>query len=164
MPTATDCPCGSGRALADCCGPIIDGSRPAPTAEALMRSRYSAYVTGDIKFIENSLAQKKRHKFDHDSALNWSESSQWKGLTIHEVEAGGEEDEQGIVEFTAAFELSGEAQEHRERAQFHREDGAWMYVDGDVMGSTYRREAPKVGRNEPCPCGSGKKFKKCCGR
>ena len=60
---------------------------------------------------------------------------------------------------------SGMPQSLREDAFFRREDGRWYYVDGNVHGQDpYRRETPKIGRNEPCPCGSGKKYKKCCGK
>ncbi|WP_461208710.1 YchJ family protein [Desulfocurvus sp. DL9XJH121] len=160
----SDCPCGSGRALEECCGPALDGTTPAATAEALMRSRYSAYALGNIDYVESTLAPAQRRKFDYEGAKHWSESATWQGLTVHETQDGGEADETGVVEFTAAFELSGTAQEHHEVAKFSRQDGAWVYAGGEVTGTTFRRETPKVGRNEPCPCGSGKKFKKCCGR
>lgn len=162
MSDSKPCPCGSGSDYAQCCGPVISGQAPAQTAEALMRSRYSAYVKGEIDYIEKSLAPEKRKRFDHEGAAQWSEAAQWKGLTIHSAE-GGEGDDVGFVDFTAAFEMQGELEEHREKSKFRREKGEWVYVDGEIVGQTYRRETPKVGRNEPCPCGSGKKFKKCCG-
>lgn len=163
MATATNCPCGSGRALADCCGPHIDGTTPAPTAEALMRSRYSAYATGAIDYIQATLSAESKGRFDYEGAQHWSKNSTWNGLEIHATEAGGESDDTGIVEFTASFETAGTPQQHREVARFIREDGLWVYEDGDMVGTTFRRETPKVGRNEPCPCGSGKKFKHCHG-
>lgn len=164
MATATNCPCGSGRVLADCCGPYIDGTTAAPTAEALMRSRYTAYVNGAIDYIEATLASENKGNFDYEGAEQWSRNSAWKGLEVHETADGSESDDTGMVEFTAIFETGGVPQSHHERARFRREEGLWVYEDGDVMGTTYRRETPKVGRNEPCPCGSGKKFKKCCGK
>jgi len=159
------CPCGSGLAFDACCGPIISGATPAPTALALMRSRYSAYATGAIEHVRNTLCAAQRGDFDHEAATAWSRNSQWLGLEIHATEAGGEADQRGTVDFTASFTLDGVPQQHRERAEFRREDGAWVYEDGQVRGNpTVRRESPKVGRNDPCPCGSGKKFKKCCGQ
>jgi len=161
MSTETACPCGSGKDFAACCGPIIGGA-PAPTAEALMRSRYSAYVKGEIDYIETSLAREKRKRFDAEAAKQWSDNAVWQGLTIHAVEDGGPEDKTGAVEFTAAYETGGQPTQHHEKARFRREGEHWLYVDGEMVGATVRRESPKVGRNDPCPCGSGKKFKKCC--
>jgi SEC-C motif domain protein len=155
------CPCGSGRALDECCGPIVRGEAPAPTAEALMRSRYTAYVLGDLDHIERTQTP---GGWDRESAAAWSSGAQWLGLDIHATEAGGPDDAHGVVEFTARYAMTGEAQQHREKAVFGRRDGAWVYLEGKVSGGEpIRREAPKVGRNEPCPCGSGKKYKKCCG-
>lgn len=165
MTETTNCPCGSGQAYDACCGQYISGTTAAPTAEALMRSRYSAYVLGEIDYVQATLAASHRASFDLEAAQAWSRNSQWLGLEIHAVESGAEGDQSGVVDFTASFALDGMPQQHRERAEFLREDGSWVYGDGEVKGNpTVRREAPKVGRNEPCPCGSGKKFKKCCGR
>ena len=71
----------------------------------------------------------------------------------------------GEVDFIANYSIQGIPQKHRELAKFAKEaDNNWYYLDGEVEGHvTFKRETPKVGRNEPCPCGSGKKFKKCCG-
>jgi len=158
----TQCPCGSGRAYAECCEPYVSGAALAPTAEALMRSRYTAYAVGELDHLERTQVA---GDWDRASAESWAKNSQWTGLDVVSVEAGGPEDEAGVVEFVARFELSGVPQEHRETARFGRRDGNWVYLEGDVRGGEpVRREAPKIGRNEPCPCGSGKKYKKCCGR
>ncbi len=159
----SNCPCGSGKPLDACCGPILAGA-PAPTAEALMRSRYTAYVQRAYAHLERSLSAEQRKDFDADEAKRWAESSEWLGLTILRTEKGGAGDEQGLVEFSARFRSEGKEHEHVETAIFGREEGQWVYV-GQVApkGQTVRREQPKVGRNDPCPCGSGKKFKKCCG-
>jgi SEC-C motif-containing protein len=159
----TDCPCGSAKPFDACCGPIISGTAPAPTAEALMRSRYSAYVKGDIPFLEKSLAPEERHDFDPKQAKQWAETSIWLGLTIHSVKDGGEDDQTGMVDFTASYEYQGSRQDHRELAKFKRLDGVWHYTDGKMRSHDPVVRGPKTGRNDPCPCGSGKKFKKCCG-
>lgn len=160
----SDCPCGSGQAFAACCGPIIDGTQPAATAEALMRSRYTAYVRHAYAHLRDSLSAEERKDFVLEQARSWSESSDWLGLKILRVEQGGPEDAEGQVEFTARFRTGGKEHEHHEIAKFSREDGRWVYA-GQVVEKveTYHREAPKIGRNDPCPCGSGKKYKKCCG-
>ncbi|MFZ5426389.1 MAG: YchJ family protein [Thermodesulfobacteriota bacterium] len=159
------CPCGSGATLADCCGPVVSGERPARTAEALMRSRYTAYALGDMAHLKRSLDQKWQATFDEDGAREWSEKATWKGLSVLSTKAGGENDSEGEVEFVASFEMDGEEQQLRERARFRRKGGEWRYLDGKVKSSKEPVVAsgPKVGRNDPCPCGSGKKYKKCCG-
>jgi len=162
--TSTDtCPCSSGKPLDACCGPILAGA-PAPTAEALMRSRYSAYARGDIAHLRRTLHPSKRRRFDEKAAARWSAECEWTGLAVLDVLEGGEADERGEVEFTARFSHQGEPQELSERGVFAREGGEWFYVQGMPRKVGQEQRAPKVGRNEPCPCGSGRKFKKCCGR
>jgi SEC-C motif domain protein len=159
----SNCPCGSGSTFEACCGPILGGA-PAPTAEALMRSRYTAYVKRDIAHLERSLSADQRKDFAAEEAKKWAESSEWLGLTISRTEQGGVDDKIGAVEFSAKFRTEGKDHEHFEVALFAREDGRWVYT-GQVNepGKTVKRETPKIGRNDPCPCGSGKKYKKCCG-
>ena len=146
-----------------CCGPIIAGAA-APTAEALMRSRYSAYVRHAFEHLGNSLSTEQRKDFSPEDAKQWAEKSEWLGLQIVRTEKGGANDTVGLVEFTAKFKIEDQVKEYHETALFSRENGRWVYA-GQVpaSGTTYRRESPKVGRNDPCPCGSGKKLKKCCG-
>ncbi|MEN9403024.1 MAG: hypothetical protein RL091_1727 [Verrucomicrobiota bacterium] len=159
----SSCPCGSGQSFETCCGPIIGGA-PAPTAEALMRSRYTAYVQRNVEHLGRSLSADQRKDFAPEEAKKWAEGSEWLGLTIINTEQGGPDDKYGAVHFSAKFRTEGKDHEHLEVALFGREDGRWVYT-GQVNepGKTVRRETPKVGRNDPCPCGSGKKYKKCCG-
>jgi SEC-C motif-containing protein len=160
-----ECHCGSGADYEACCGPIVAGDVQAETAEALMRSRYSAYVVGDVAHLERSLDREGREDFDSESALQWAESAEWKGLEVLSTERGGVDDDDGVVEFVARYEVDDQLLEHHERATFAKNSGRWEFVNGRVIGrDPYRREDPKVGRNEPCVCGSGKKYKKCCGR
>jgi SEC-C motif-containing protein len=96
----------------------------------------------------------------------WSRESEWGGLELIDTFRGGPKDDEGVVEFMAWYTPSDEDEEveHHERAYFERHDGRWYFVRGeDPRQEPIRREAPKVGRNDPCPCGSGKKYKKCCG-
>jgi SEC-C motif domain protein len=159
-----NCHCGSGRPFAACCEPFITGAAVAPTPEALMRSRYSAFATGAIGYLHDTLASDQRHDFDPVETERWAKESKWQGLSIDSTEGGGEGDETGMVEFTARYRLKGQAHAHREVSQFRRENGRWVYVDGRVGPKPVeQRVAAKVGRNDPCPCGSGKKYKKCCG-
>jgi SEC-C motif-containing protein len=129
-----------------------------------MRSRYTAYAKRAIDHLGRSLSEEQRKDFAPDQARTWAEQSEWLGLTILRTEKGGAGDDQGLVEFSARYRTEGKEQEHVETALFTREAGTWVYA-GQMPSSakTVRRETPKVGRNDPCPCGSGKKFKKCCG-
>lgn len=158
--SATECPCRSGKTLDACCGPYLDGAA-APTAEALMRSRYSAFALGKIDHLRETLLPETREDFHQKEIESWAKTSVWTGLEIRATEAGGVDDEEGVVEFVANFTTHGKPQKHHETSRFAKRDGRWYYVDG-VLGAR-PRSGPKVGRNEPCPCGSGKKHKKCCG-
>jgi len=158
----SSCPCGSGRALDQCCGPILAGA-PAPTAEALMRSRYTAFTLGDIGHIERTHAPEAREDFDRANAEAWAKAAKWEGLEIRHTESGTESDETGTVEFVARFRQAGQIMAHHELATFRKVEGTWCYVDGTLNPKEAPRHVQKVGRNDPCPCGSGKKYKKCCG-
>ena len=158
----TPCPCGSGQELDDCCGAVIAGA-PAATAEALMRSRYSAYVLGNMDYLADTLAPEARTDFDPVEAGGTAKESVWQGLEVRAVTDGGADDATGTVEFVARFRLHGEPHVHHELASFRREQGRWVFVDGDLDPKRPPRQVVKVGRNEPCPCGSGRKYKKCCG-
>ena len=156
------CPCGSGRTYGDCCEPYIKGKKPAPTAEALMRSRYTAYVEHAIDYIIETCSQDEKEKIDFKQTKDWSENSKWLGLKILSAEKGGAKDTEGIVEFEASYEMDGLKEVHREKASFIKSNDRWLYTKGEVKPDTVVRVGPKVGRNDPCPCGSGKKYKHCC--
>ena len=124
-----------------------------------MRSRYSAYVRANIDYVEMTTAPEARDDFDQGAAENWAKQSMWLGLRIVSTERGEASDDEGVVEFVASYQANGERVDHRERSQFRKTaDGQWLYISGAAP------ELTKVGRNDPCPCGSGKKYKKCCGR
>lgn len=159
-----DCPCTSGLDFQECCSPYIEGERSAPTAEALMRSRYAAYTLEKVDYIVDTHDPKTRKDVDRDAALTWAQQSEWLGLEIVATSEGKAEDQRGEVEFIARYALEGAEQKHHERSRFKREGDRWFYLDGDmVKAKPVVRQEPRVGRNEPCPCGSGKKFKRCHG-
>ncbi len=164
METKT-CPCQSGKEFKDCCAPVIAGERKASTPEELMRARYSAYATAAIDFIIDSTHPDQRESNDRDAIREWAQKSEWLGLDVKATSKGGPEDKEGTVEFIAKYADHGMKMEHHELAEFKRDkDGSWLFYDGKlVKPEPFKREGPKVGRNDPCPCGSGKKFKKCCG-
>ncbi len=158
----TLCPCGSHKDIDDCCAPFLAGAA-APTALALMRSRYTAYVRGDVGYLAETLAAGIRHEFDQAEAKQMAGEAKWQGLEIRAVTGGGEADDEGTVEFMARFSLRGQQHLQHERATFAREDGLWRCTGGEVNPKEPPRQVVKVGRNDPCPCGSGRKYKKCCG-
>lgn len=159
------CVCGKGESTETCCGPFLKGEKKAATAEDLMRARYAAYVLGDIDFIVSSHDPKRVDEIDRPSTEAWSKQAQWQGLEILSTEAGGAEDQTGIVEFVARYKLKNVTINHRERAEFRKEEGRWVFVDGkEISTPTVKRDEPRIGRNDPCVCGSGKKHKKCCGK
>jgi SEC-C motif-containing protein len=129
-----------------------------------MRARYTAYTQGDIDFVARTNDPHNPEPFDAESAKAWSKSSKWLGLEVVKTEKGGDADNQGKVEFIARFRAEGEDHAHHEIATFRRRGGTWLFVDGKTPGVTVRKDTPEPGRNDPCPCGSGKKFKKCCAK
>jgi SEC-C motif-containing protein len=157
------CPCGSGSAYADCCEPVINGVRPAETAEQLMRARYSAYVGVKMDFVFESTHPDHRNGYDHAGTKKWAENSEWLGLEIIDTRKGGRDDAAGEVEFIARFKEKEVAHEHHENASFERKDGQWLFTEGASV-KPKPLTVIKIGRNDPCTCGSGLKYKKCCGK
>lgn len=159
------CPCGSKLEYEQCCEPVLKGSRRARTAEELMRARYSAYVKTELDFLLQSTHPDQREDYDLKGTRRWSEKSEWDGLQIVSTEAGGEEDIQGKVEFIAHYRHKGRKTAHHELAEFVKQDDRWYFHHGDLVPQKQVvREGEKIGRNDPCPCGSGQKYKKCCGK
>lgn len=168
-----ECPCGATFPYTDCCAPLIRGASPADTAEDLMRSRFTAFAKGIWDYIEQTrypdgqeLSAGYKTKFLHDGIA-------WKKLEIYDVKKGNASDEEGEVSFVAHYVENGEEKTLQEVAKFIKEDGKWYYnehesriISSDPAPSVkpFTRDQPKVGRNDPCPCGSNKKFKKCCGK
>jgi len=163
MSETQECYCKSGKPFAECCEPYIKGTDRAPTAEALMRSRYTAYVLADIPYLTRTLHPKERDDFDTAAAAKWARDADWQGLEVVSTEEGTADDDKGEVEFKVSYKRHGSPCVHHELAEFRKLEDTWYFFDGKMITSgPVRREAPKIGRNEPCPCGSGKKFKKCC--
>jgi len=120
------CPCAPDRAYATCCG-RYHGGEPAPTAEALMRSRYSAYVLGLSEYLSSTWHSGTQPL---DLRLQNEAPRQWLGLDIRRSLAGT--DNNATVEFVARFKIDGRAFRLHETSRFIREQGRWYYVDGDI--------------------------------
>ncbi|RDK97296.1 YchJ family protein [Enterobacillus tribolii] len=153
-PAPTLCPCQSGKAYTECCQPVIQGQRAAQTPEQLMRSRYTAFVTHNADYLIASWHPDCQMEAQRDSIIASFADTEWRGLSIVSTHPGKNADE-GYVEFMARYHSSGKDAALHERSRFLRLEERWYYVDGS---------RPQVGRNDPCPCGSGKKYKKCCGQ
>ena len=123
-----NCPCTSGKQFAECCEPIINQEQASKTAEQLMRSRYSAYVVGDVAYLLHSWAPETR-----PPAIVLDPSQRWTGLSIVDTVDGGVLAADGIVEFVASFVAAGPGV-RAERSRFRREAGRWVYVDGGETG------------------------------
>jgi SEC-C motif-containing protein len=155
----TLCPCGSAKELEDCCGPIIGGF-PAPTPEALMRSRYAAFALGKLEYIDHSQTNELRAEADQSDGGSNVDDITWLGLNVI---SASESDDEGRVEFSVRFRRDGQEFAGHEVSSFRRVDGRWLYAAGDLDVKPIPHQSSKVGRNDPCSCGSGKKYKKCCG-
>ncbi|MUL80980.1 MULTISPECIES: YchJ family metal-binding protein [unclassified Mycolicibacterium] len=127
MSSDNDCPCGTGLAYAECCGPLHSGARPAPTAVALMRSRFSAFAVGDIGYLLTSW-----HPDTRPADLTLEAAITWRRLQIVDTDAGGEDDTAGVVEFRAQYVHGGGRHILHERSRFERVEGQWRYLDGDI--------------------------------
>jgi SEC-C motif-containing protein len=152
------CPCGSGKSFELCCEPIIRREQPAPNAEALMRARFSAHVAGDLAFLHHSVLETHDKPFVAEGQAG---PSPWTRLVIHSHETGRTPDI-ATVDFTAWFAEGEQEIPHQEKGEFKKLGSEWLYTRALRLGPPPVKAAPKVGRNDPCPCGSGKKFKHCC--
>lgn len=157
---AAHCPCGSGKTIGDCCGPILAGERPAATAEELMRARFTAHVVHDFLFLHRTYRPSARQPF---VPVTGKPSMEWTRLVVHSHVLGKTSDI-AYVEFSAYGTEDGTEKVLHEKAEFVRQDdGAWIYTRALREGpAPFKETAPKPGRNDPCPCGSGKKYKQCC--
>jgi SEC-C motif-containing protein len=158
------CPCGSSLSYAACCEPCITGNDHAVTAEQLMRTRYTAYVKVATDYILATTHPDHRHDYDHKGTEEWARNAEWLGLDILNCVAGTKDDQTGTVEFIAHFKEGGLERHHHERGQFLKDNDQWFFTEGTMITNQPIIRGPKIGRNDPCPCGSTKKYKKCCGK
>lgn len=148
------CPCGSQNEYANCCALFIEQGVLPASAEQLMRSRYSAYTLAKITYIQNTMQGPAAVGFDVSSALLWIQQAEWIGLKVVQAFPSLTNPNIHFVEFIAEYKQNGQKRTLHELSEFHLNNEKWYYVNGKTM---------KVGRNDPCPCGSGLKHKKCCG-
>jgi SEC-C motif domain protein len=129
MPTVDDstrCPCGTGLTYGECCGPFLSAEAQAPTAERTMRSRYTAYATGQRGYLLASW-----HPSTRPASLVLDPELRWVSLEIMGRTRGGMLDTEGTVEFRATYRSEGMLLRQEENSRFIREQKTWFYVDGD---------------------------------
>lgn len=125
----------------------------------LLKARYEAFVRGDVDFILESHHPETRSQVDRESIRRWSQESKWLNLEIQSFE---DHKDRAHIRFAVQYERDFAKFNHVELADFRKHEDRWFYYDSDFpTPETERRLEVKVGRNDPCPCGSGKKYKKC---
>lgn len=147
------CPCCSGKQYSLCCEPFLKGNQTPATAEQLMRSRYSAYAKQDAAYLVSTWHPAKRESTLAGLLSESFPGTEWLSLNVTRCIIGSHDNE-AFVTFFARYREKNSINALYECSRFLREDQRWYYVDGT---------APELGRNDRCPCGSDKKYKKCCG-
>jgi SEC-C motif-containing protein len=143
------CPCGSNKTYLLCCEPLHTGVQKAQNPEKLMRSRYSAFAMGEAEYLFKTSLDRHHATDELDQLKAAMGQVEWLKLEVLE----GYDDS---VEFKAYFRDENGISLLHEKSKFVFEEGAWFYDEGTLF-------AAKIERNDGCPCGSGKKYKKCCG-
>lgn len=128
--TRAACPCGSGRGYDACCGPFHHGAALPATAEALMRSRYSAFAAGLASYLLATW-----HPATRPKSLDLDDGVRWTGLDVLATGGGGPDDRRGTVEFRASFVEDGRERSLHEVSRFRRDDEGWRYVRGKATWS-----------------------------
>ncbi len=154
------CLCGSTLTYLSCCKPYHYGEKWPATAEQLMRSRFTAYALRNSDYLQATWASSKR-----PAQIDFSkETVEWLRLEIVSVKKGGLKDDKGVVEFKAFYVLDGHEAVMNEISRFKKVAHRWFYLDGVVKSIGQVNQPLAQGKNAPCTCGSGKKFKRCCGQ
>lgn len=154
-----NCLCGSGLPYSQCCGLYHSGEKLPATAETLMRSRFTAYAMRDAGYLSSTWdAAKCPEVIDFSK-----EKAEWHRMEIIETKKGGAQDSKGLVEFKAYFIQDGEEYALHEISRFIKNNNRWYYLDGVIKSIAKVGLNTNLGKNAPCSCGSGKKYKRCCG-
>ena len=160
------CPCCSGNQFEQCCKPYLSGEASPDTAEKLMRSRYSAYVKENFQYVLDTYAEPVRQTLTTNELKESAEGTEWLALAVEDsIHAAKKvvddnQSDEAYVTFTAFYAIGDSFFKLHETSRFVKEAGIWRYIDGDIHPDSKQF---KPARNEACFCGSGKKFKRCCG-
>ena len=155
-----NCLCGSEIKYSLCCEPFHKKTTYPLTAEALMRSRFTAYAARNQDYLLETWSSSKRpEKIDFSK-----EEAVWTQLEIIKTKKGTQKDNKGIVEFKAYYSIEDEDFVMNEISRFIKKADRWLYLDGLVKSAAKVNQQTNQGKNAPCSCGSRKKFKRCCGK
>ncbi len=158
--SALPCLCGSDFQYSACCKLFHSNKKSPATAEDLMRSRYTGYaMRNEAYLLETWDISTRPREIDFSK-----ENVIWTKLEIVSIKKGGENHTKGIVEFKAYYRADSEQYVLNELSRFKKSAGHWVYVDGVVKSTSKLGLQTNQGKNAPCSCGSGKKFKRCCGK
>ena len=144
-----------------CCEPYLTNTQDAPSPEALMRSRYTAYTMSNMDYIQKTMCGKAANGFNLDDARRRAAQVVWVGLQV--LNAFIETPKKGYVEFVAAFVAGSQLRQMHEVSEFAQIGGQWFYVDGNQMEPVDGLSIKTIARNTACPCGSQRKYKNCHG-
>ncbi|MDN4503374.1 YchJ family metal-binding protein [Alteromonadaceae bacterium BrNp21-10] len=150
------CVCGNSLSLTACCLPLIAGKRIASSPEQLMRSRYSAYVLHEFKYIHRTYSRTHSAIPSVEDIADSANDTQWLKLNVLDTQIMSP---QGQVEFRVIYKVQGVAYQLHERSDFFFEENQWGYSGGEILADSGEITQPL---NGPCLCGSGKKLKRCC--
>jgi SEC-C motif domain protein len=128
-----------------------------------MRSRYTAFTLGDFDYVEKTITEHAAQSFNRQDIELSMPETQWLGLDVRSTGGGEPGADSGTVTFAFRYRFRGREMTQVEKATFHRSDGVWRYHDSEINPKAPPVRVDQIGRNDACPCGSGKKYKKCCG-
>lgn len=167
------CPCGSALPYSDCCQPLHDNtaiaacSNIAKTAEQLMRSRYTAFVLQNVDYIIATTVPAQQALLDKQAISDWAKQTDWAGLEVLNFNPKVDKNH-ASVEFKAFFhELENGIPIQKERKKFHHELSFFVKIQQHNQAKWYFLDPTvplAVSQKQPCICGSGEKFKRCCGK
>lgn len=168
------CPCGRQKKYLECCSVLLSGETSATTPEALMRSRYTAFSQKNVDYLFSTLTPELQAQNSREELLAFADAvDSWTKLEILNSSVVSSYTTEANVEFAAYFIHDGKEQRIHENSHFVKQDGKWLYAGHSHQCSSHHHHhhqhhhepsvtAVKIGRNDLCHCGSGKKYKKCC--
>ncbi|MFI4937475.1 MAG: YchJ family protein [Candidatus Berkiellales bacterium] len=168
MKTEDLCPCGSETPYDACCGKYIEQHQYPELPEQLMRSRYTAFVKGQLDYLVATMRDPAAKKFDVEEVRSWLKDIQWQGLKV--IDQRLKSPTLGFVSFEARYLMNGIPEIITEKSEFHKKHSnqecrdQWFYVDGKPLNPQRSLKDKTINRNALCLCQSGKKYKHCCGK
>ncbi|MCC5013945.1 MULTISPECIES: YchJ family protein [unclassified Legionella] len=155
------CPCGLPTDYLACCGSYLEKQEIAKTPEALMRSRYTAYSQARVDYLRKTMLGKPLVGFNDQETALWAKRVKWLGLQVITSYLDPKDENTGFVEFIARYMEKNSVKTIHELSQFQRHNSSWFYTDSLPPKTGKSTLKQKISRNEPCPCGSQKKYKNC---